>query len=221
MTSTSPSPSDRLDLQRYRQAVLGGKNFESVKIDVSWDDLKLDTTSARALEKTDENLLSRLNKSLGNTPYKAEPEEDEESRSFKFRDNGLLAKRITIEELESLNSSDINQLKLLLSKTNIDTLVKNLNSNDTERKAEAKGITEIIFKFAIDFKQDEIDALVDNLDFGDGSEEANKDLKAVIEKSRDMANQIIEKKTENLNLNSAQNTLRNKVLEFLKSILQT
>ena len=216
MTSTSPPSSDRLDLHSYRQKVLGGKNSQTVKTDVSWADIKRDGNSEKALEQTDKNLLSRLNKSLGNTPYKAEPEEDEESRSFKFRDNGLLAKRITIEELESLNSSDINQLKLLLSKTNIDTLVKNLNSNDTERKAEAKAITEIIFKFAIDFKQNEIDALVDNLDFGDGSEEANKDLKAVIEKSRNMANQIIEKKTENLNLNPTQNTLREKVLEFLK-----
>lgn len=215
MTSTLPS-SGRLDLQSYRQIVLGGKNSKTVKTDVSWDDIKRDENSEKALEQTDKNLLNRLNKSLGNTAYKAKPEEDEESRSFKFRDNGLLAKRITIKELESLNSSDINQLTLLLSKTNIDTLVKSLNSNDTERKAEAKAITEIVFKFAIDFKQDEIDALVDNLDFGDNSQEANKDLKAVIEKSRNMANQIIEKKTENLNLNPTQNTLREKVLEFLK-----
>ena len=215
MCSTSP-PSPRVDLQSYRQIVLGGKNSKTVKTDVSWDDIKRDENSEKALEQTDKNLLNRLNTSLGNTPYKAEPEEDEESKSFKFRGNGLLAKRITIKELESLNSSDINQLKLLLSKTNIDTLVKSLNSNDTERKAEAKAITEIVFKFAIDFKQNEIDALVDNLDFGDNSQEANKDLKAVIEKSRNMANQIIEKKTENLNLNDEQKTLREKVLEFLK-----
>ncbi len=196
-----------IDLKGYR-------NITGLASQSTWDALEI-KPRANALAEEEKNFISNLNKSVGNTPYKPESSEDDD-KNFKFRNGGLLGNRVTIKELESLKASDVAKFKKLLQDTNVDTLVEGLTSNKSKVKADSNQLTDLIFKFAVDLKEDEIDAVIENLNFGVDSDEANNDLRFVIEDCRNKANEIIEKKTSELSLNTAQTDLRAKVLEFLK-----
>lgn len=187
------------------------------RVKASWEELSVENRAKKQQlgSEQDKSFIQTLNKTLGNKVIKANAREEEENINFNFRDQGLLGNRIDISELEKLNPSDIKKLKTLLNSTNIDTLVSNLSSNNPKDKAEANELTELIFKFAIDLKRDEID-IVENLHFGTESAEVTKNLEKIIEECRKKSNEIIERKALKLNLSDEQKALREKVLEFFK-----